>query len=618
MKARVALIAFALLSAPLAAHASQGADHMTELRKDPRFSFCNSPKRPLLMRQREMCSIASEVQDCDGFRAACGETVPEEKEKSRDWLAALAPVGRVLVWLLVIAGVFGLLAPLVMAAMKLRRDKAIADPEKVKNTATAIVKEQAPEPESIADAEAALREAHEHAQRGENMRALALYLAASLSALDRRGAIRIARFRTNGEYVRACNDESSKMALREIVREVERAQFGKIAPNAEAMTTVASRATAVVHAARVVATMMVVMLVAGCGLSGRGFNDPAGDELPMEILRKSEFQASYLSTSLTELPMPAQFHSSPIVVIDVGSVRFEPESEAHVLRWVEAGGVLVLAGAPESWPAELKASGTKLADRHYTIFSGSGEIDNATAQEPRELKWQSAHAFARIGSHMYGAREFKGQGAIIGIAGSELFTNIGVSIPANADALVAVMTDALSDRKMLDNARGALTDSELRTIQFARAGDGIEPPSNPFTALQASGLGKGAWHALAAAIVLFLAYGIRHARAKPEGLATRRAFREHVEATGAFYGRTKAFPHALAAYGKFAEMRIRERLPRGGDVVGYLAARVNVPRDDVERIWRRATEAKAEDPVRGDELKTIAELRSLLARALEA
>ena len=154
-------------------------------------------------------------------------------------------------------------------------------------------------------------------------------------------------------------------------------------------------------------------------------------------------------------------------------------------------------------------------------------------------------------------------------------------------------------------------------IRFARSIDGIAPPSNPFSALVQAGLGRGAWHALAASVVLFLTFGIRQARARPAAPKPRRAFAEHVEATGAFYGRARALGHALASYGRFAEMRLRERVPRGGDPVQFLAARAKVPAEDAARVWKRATEASAEDPPRGDELTTIRDLGAMLAKALE-
>ena len=50
--------------------------------------------------------------------------------------------------------------------------------------------------------------------RGDLRTALFGFLHASLRALDVRGAIRIERDRTNGEYVRSCADEGARPNLR--------------------------------------------------------------------------------------------------------------------------------------------------------------------------------------------------------------------------------------------------------------------------------------------------------------------------------------------------------------------------------------------------------------------
>ena len=44
--------------------------------------------------------------------------------------------------------------------------------------------------------------------------------------------------------------------------------------------------------------------------------------------------------------MPVPRESAPVVVVDVDRVALEDETVAHLLRWVDAGGVLVLFGAP--------------------------------------------------------------------------------------------------------------------------------------------------------------------------------------------------------------------------------------------------------------------------------
>jgi hypothetical protein len=275
------------------------------------------------------------------------------------------------------------------------------------------------------------------------------------------------------------------------------------------------------------------------------------------------------------------------------------------MRWVDAGGLLVLFGSPSLWPAELGAEERFAVHDQIVVTDGDILAAGARVGTPHALEWPNSEPIAWTDKLVYSAHVTRGKGAVLGVAGHELATNIGVDRPENAAAFTAIFQIAVGDR------------TSPVEIRFARSQDGIPPPSNPFSALVQAGLGRGAWHALAAALVLFLAFGVRQARARPTAPAPRRAFAEHVEATGAFYGRAGALGHALASYGRFAEMRIRERAGRGGDPVQFLANRANVPVADAERVWKRATEANAEDPLRGDELTTIRDLGAMLAKATE-
>lgn len=637
-----ALLAILAVIAPSPASAqpagsSAAREHLQNARKEGRYTFCSSPKRPFSASQRDLCPLASELEGCEGFVAACkADAAESEKEKAApkelsksSFTLALAALAKVLVWLLIILVIGAVAFPLIRALLKARRDKATADAPKPKNTASLAAPKAPPEPEHIGDAEAALREAEEHARRGELARALSLYLAASLSALDRRGAIRLARHRTNGEYVRSCADVSARQPLRDIVREVDRVEFGKLAPTTEGVANVAVRANALVRASAAVARgatsvltgalLVLTIALGGCGggaSRAAGGSDPAGNELPMDVLRRSGFAISKLDRALSALPMPSAGAATPVVVVDVERVTLEEESTAHLMRWVREGGVLVLFGFPRLWPIELGASSEGAASRDLSMMADEVFVRGARVAASRGLRWEGSEAFGWLDTNVYAAHKSFGKGRVVGVAGTDLFTNVGVARPDNAAALAAILDIAMIVRDESTVERGVLPPTTYE-VQVARAEDGIPPPSNPFSALVQAGLGKGAWHALAAAVILFLAFGIRHARARPPAPTARRAFAEHVEATGAFYGRAKAVGHALSAYGRFAEMRLRERVPRGADPVQFLATRAEVPHAEASRVWKRATEAKPEDPARGDELVTIRELRAMLAKALE-
>jgi hypothetical protein len=147
--------------------------------------------------------------------------------------------------------------------------------------------------------------------------------------------------------------------------------------------------------------------------------------------------------------------------------------------------------------------------------------------------------------------------------------------------------------------------------------DGVSPPSSPIAALTRAGLGPGLVHALLATLVLFLAVGIRLARPKPSLTPTRRAFAEHVEAVGALHARTRNAPHALAAYARFADDRLRASMPRGGnDVPAFLASRAKLPLETCQRLWARAMAAKAGAPPVGDELTVLKELSAAYAATM--
>ena len=329
------------------------------------------------------------------------------------------------------------------------------------------------------------------------------------------------------------------------------------------------------------------------------------------MLERNGYDVKGLESSLSTMPIPSDNDASPVVVIDYERVPLEAETEAHLMRWVEAGGVLVLFGKPDSWPAELKLRATTYAETRDLVVVSTPDPDDesivvsgARVAHKDVIAWKAgvfAEPIAMLGNKVYASKRRIGRGTLLGVANDDLWTNIGLMPKRNAAALVTMIR--------------AASESRLK-VRVARPEDGILPPSNPFAALIAAGLGRGAWHALAAAILLFLAYGIRHARPRSAPAAPRRAFVEHVAATGAFYARARARTHALAAYGRFLELRLREVAPRGADATTFLATRSGASPERTAELLARALGAKADEVPKGDELEIIAELRAMLAKAL--
>lgn len=661
-RAALALVDLALVDIDESAEAAQA---------EKKYAFCTNPKKPFFERQQNLCQLASEVPQCTGFQAACSDLAkPKDDTSFLKMLGELlGPVAKVLLYLLVLGIIVVVAIPVLRAIARYRRDKKVVAKDDARTRRAELVTTKPLLPEEVADAEDALRRADDHRARGELERALGLYLAASLAALDRRGALRVAHHRTNGEYVRACEEPAARTSLREIVREVDRVEFGGAAPSSDGVVRVAERAKSIV---RVVSTMAILLLAAaGCAGDQRGA-DPAGDELPIEVLRRSGFHVASLGSSLASLPIPDREHDAPVVIVDAERVAIEDETQAHLMRWVEAGGVLVLFGPPVAWPHELGAKQVVPASsRDLTVRTrdpSHGPVNLETVDdddddsdspatpklpaagrggvEPIEIRgahtthgdafeWDrdKAHEGASSSSALiepetigfiggenktYASIRRVRKGLVLGVANDDLFTNVGVLAHHNAAALVTMIRAAAhhparhrtpTSRAVAPNA--AHPESELRV---ARAEDGIPPPSSPFAALLAARLGKGVWHALGFAVLLFLAYGIRHARPRSPEPPSRRAFAEHVEATGAFYGRARAHTHALHAYGQYLELRVREMIPRGADPIAFLATRSGEKEERVAELFDRATKAKAGDPPKGDELDVIEELRRLLDR----
>lgn len=575
--------------------------------EEEKFAFCTDPSKPFGPRQRMTCATARELEDCQGLIEACDADLPSGDS---DWLAKLArilaPLAHGLLYLMILVIVVAVAIPVVSALLQLRRRNRRREAEaRGPNVAQLVTPAGSPPPEET-DPEEALRQAEELLARGDYRRALSLALTASLGALGRRGAIRIGKHRTNGEYVRSCADDSARPPLREIVRAVDAVEFGGAEATSDRATRATARAREIVRAAAIVTALGLSLL--GCDPPKRGA-DPAGDELPIAVLARSGYDVKPLGSSLASLPVPEHDDVAPVVVIDTEKVPLESETEAHLLRWVEAGGVLVLFGRPSGWPSELQAREEIPSTRELGLYALDPDEETGapirlrarvTRREAFRWKSQDQVVLATLGQDVYAATRRLGHGVVLGVANDDLWTNAGVMPKHNAAALVTLIRAA---------ARG------ITELRVAQAEDGIPPPSNPFSALIAAGLGKGAWHALAAALLLFLCYGVRHARPRSAPGAPRRAFVEHVEATGAFYARAPARSHALASYGRFVELYLRELAPRGSDPAAFLASRAGAEPAHVSKLLARALEAKTDEPPEGDELEVIDELRALLAKA---
>ncbi len=602
--------------------AERADDDVKALRDDGRDGFCSAPPERLSEHAAELCPMAKEVAGCEALVARCkGEVAEKPKAPDVSFLEKLGPIAQVLMWVLIAVMIVGIGYPLLLAILKARRDQAVADPEP-----DAPRPSRAPPPEELPDeteAEVLMLRAEEHRRRGDHARAIFAYLHASLRALDRREQIRIAPFRTHGEYVRACRDQAARAELRAIVREVEEVRFGGATATDETSSRVASRAALLVRGLPLT-VMTVTMLLAlvlglvGCGSSGpklQRANDPAGDDLFLELLPKQGVKLSKERGALSSLPLPKAGEKEPALIVDLARVPLDDDSRDHLLKWVKAGGVLVIA-AHGPWKAlgyELGSGDTSELtvppldlgtvdindDEVWVDESPNLEELHGGLATPRSLVWEDATPLARVGKEPYAMMKLLGKGRVIVLADDQLFTNLGLARHGNAGALVAL-----------------LSHMHRHEARIARPEDGTSPPTSPFSSLMRAGMGLGLWHALAAVFILFIAVGTRAARPTPTPPPQRRAFTEHVEATGALYARTKMAPHALAAYTRWVDERLRAQMPRGGvDLAAWVAHRAKEDEASVRATFARAQSAQSDEKPRGDELIVLKKLGNLYAAA---
>jgi hypothetical protein len=603
--------------------------------KSDAYSFCTRPDHPLSHHARELCPLAGEIPGCGPLVTECDRVPTPPPRPSPFWehlarfLVRAAPY---VAWTAVI-----LLAALVvyLVVRALRAARGDAPQAEAEATQDVTLVPDAPPPEEMTPAEALLRRAAEARARGDHRTALLTYLAAALRALDDRGAIRLARDRTNGEYLRSCQEPAARPGLRDLVRDVDGVQFGGRAATPEAVSLAQGRAEHIVRtlrsdAARLVAgaatTLAIVLLLGACGGVGGSRGNPAGRDLLVDLLVKQGAVVSSLPGSLANLPMNGA--AGPVVILDAERVPLEDETRDHLVAWVKQGGTLVLAGSPSLWPADFWAKPlapstctpglTKIRVETRSAAPPEDDDDDDAADSPNPaasvnhamiarrtaMTWpyedRTPRTIARLeDGELYGALRVFGAGKVLGLASTDLLTNLGLAVPGNAASLVAMLATL-----------------ERQEFAVARAEQGISPPTNPFAGLLHVGLGPALLHALFFVPLLFLAYGVRQAAPRPEPPPERRAFAEHVRAVGALYARRRSASHALAAYARHVDDRLRARMPRGHDPVQFLSDRSGADPAETAALYARAMSAKVGQPLRGDELAVLQRLSVLYARAM--
>ena len=595
--------------------------------------FCSAPPSRLGPDALRLCPLA-DVAGCEPLARACAAAAaapPEVSNKSGnfDWVAAIfGRFARAALWLM-FGGLAAFAIALAIAAFRrARTDRALADARPQASAASvagpaAAADADEPNAARLLGRAEALREAgrHEHA--------LYIFLQAALAALDARRAIRLASGRTYGEYVRECREPSAREPLRELVREVDRVKFGGAAATSVASGLAAERAGRLVRAAATLAALTLAL--AACGSHERPrrtASEPAGTEVLEELLSRQGVTAGPLVGSLARLPMPSPgADADRAVLVDLERTPIDGPTALHLMEWAREGGVLVLLGRTDLWPAALGATSAASASLEVNTsmeVARDGDDEPSDADEPRASSVRYAGRLAAPAALSMDCGPFAasspdentlawtgdgvafasfcavGAGAVLGVASDDLFTNIGLMHPGNAEVAFAIV------------ARSHASD-----VRIAQPMDGIAPPSSPVASLARAGLGVGMWHALAASFLLFWAAGVRLSRAAEAQQTPRRAFVEHVEATGFLYARAGASGHALTAFARFAVERLRAAMPRAASgPVAFLAQRSGTPFEECDRICAAATNPPNPMATAAENLAELRRLTALYVRAM--
>jgi hypothetical protein len=600
-----------------------------EVLSDERYRFCHEGEYPMFPGERRWCDlVGDESQVCPKLPASCEANIEPKlsdfawgggsgdgrrvappgddsrQAKKKKWEFSLpeglSQLATFLFFVLLAVGVAALIYVIAKNSMKGDDDLPPEIDEPVDE-----VDDRAAAARRIVetDVDRLLRRAREAADRGEYDQAIDDAYAAVLRRLEGDGLIDMHESQTNGDYVRSLRQRPDLMRyLREVVRDVERVQFGTT--NADASLFEATWARVMPLVGRVAALVLLVassLLVSGCPESGgsgpsiaRAGTSPSGTRGIIEMLDKHRIKASYrlepLSTiddtvgALIVLPggIPEEFNWEPLVA------------------WMKEGGTLILAGTTP--PADI--ANVTLASDPVTdpLLVAAGEyeylLSGIEIRTPPSLALRITDASAApskgatasllatesmltrdpwdAGAVHYATRTPYGQGELLVFADHLLFTNIALTVDGNSEALLR-MLDYRGDVQISDPWTGAGSSSPLESIHRARM--------TPIVVQ------------LLFLLLLFLLWrGISFGRMRDKERRTRRSFGDHVRAVGLQYARAKAANHAFGAYASWALERLRERVPKGrqrsiDELADELAARSGMPASEVSRLLHAAQAA---------------------------
>jgi hypothetical protein len=590
-----------------------------EVLAQEKYRFCHEARYPLFEEERAWCPLAGDPSErCPQLPAACeakvdpkqridwawggdgsGKPKPGEpgdgdgrEEAPRkwtfEWPEGLSIIGKLLFFALIVVGS----AALIWVVVRNLRDDRLPETE-LPPEAVAVVEDQALDRVVETDVDRLLARARACAGRGEFDEAVELAYAALLRRLEGTGHIDMHESLTNGDYVRALRQHPDlAQQVRQVVRDVERVQFGAAPASAGLFESVLQRVLPLVgRAAALLLLLLSSTTLMGCpgdggdgsGSMSRGGTSPSGSRGVVELLAGRGIQAGYRTD-----PLRAVDDTTGVLIMLPGG-REEPEDWEAVFAWVEDGGMLIVAGASPpaevldvSWHHDAGNEPKLIPTGEYSYLLGDFDVRVPIAgavklEDPRfstdatitRDPWSSNDAH-------YGLSIPHGEGEVLVLADAQLFTNISLTVGDNPELLVRLL-QYRGKVEISDPLTGAGSQTPLEALHRAR-----------LTPLMVQ---------LLVLLILFVLWkGTAFGKPREPAEHRRRSFADHVSALGTQYARANASQHALGAYSAWALERLRERVPRGrrrgmDELAAELAARSGRSALDVAGLLHEAQAA---------------------------
>ncbi|MBV1860770.1 MAG: DUF4129 domain-containing protein [Nannocystaceae bacterium] len=621
-----------LFSLVLALVPTEGVDSARGVSKDvlagQTYAFCHETDYPLTPDEAQWCPVlaeaqAAELERCPAFAEACnasravlkgvgrlssrsaeneeqaekratgrgpsrGRDEREDEDEDELELPVLGGLAQVLFWLVIGVALILLVAAIVRNLAHSRGvepdPEPSGDPEPGQELDPDAARIAAAARAMETDVERLLALARQSSQQGAFADAVDFSHAALLRRLDHEGLIRLHASRTNGEYVRELRGNASLVdPVREVLRRVDRAQFGPQGAGASIFGDIHERVLAIVKTVGplvlLVTTVLGAAMACGPGTdSARMYpwsTSPSGNGGVLELLRGTGVTVSYRTEALTALESE-EASADPCIVM-LADAMATPEEWAALRVWVQGGGRLVIAGGQlPPWldvsyaTAAVPVAGPPVADAAAVADTetepASSQLETGAAEA--EMNWEeldetdaipvvltSIHPIGRtllvdgdvdeIGLDTLGNTAFAsfpwGFGRVEVFADGRLFTNAGIVFGPNAEAIVATMEHLGGTAEFVD---GWVTTTGADT---------------PADAIRNSHLTAAVVQLLIFILALYLWRGRQFGRATDPIVQGRRAFSQHAVAMGRQYEKARAASFAARLFSGWVLERLRNR-----------------------------------------------------------